>query len=254
VALTHLKKPPVALGFSTDGIDDYIKAGEGAFLYGLDEVMIATWVYIYSQQAIETFRKSHIYARWVPGIFWRGFLIGGEFSIVQTFFSSVIFFVNEATGEFRSFSADCYELDRWVHVVFGYSKLVEKGWIYFNAELALEADITGWHAEGFLGPLDDSLMDGFWLGSNPGGGENYKLITNETYIYDRILSLAEITDLFNIRRNIMEGSVLKLGTLGLVRGTGTQWLDESPYKNHGTVYGAKRCRLCHCNIVRNYGT
>jgi len=52
----------------------------------------------------------------------------------------------------------------------------------------------------------------------------------------------------------MEGCVLKLGSIGLVRGNGTYWLDESPYKNHGTVYGAKRCRFCHCNIVRNYGT
>jgi len=34
----------------------------------------------------------------------------------------------------------------------------------------------------------------------------------------------------------------------LVRGGGTQWLDESPYKNHGTVYGAKRVRCCHCNV------
>jgi len=52
----------------------------------------------------------------------------------------------------------------------------------------------------------------------------------------------------------MDGCVLKLGTVGLVRGGGTQWLDESPYKNHGTVYGAKRVRCCHCNPVVDYGT
>jgi len=84
--------------------------------------------------------------------------------------------------------------------------------------------------------------------------EYFMGIQGEIRLYDRLLSASEIANRNTIRRNIMDGCVLKLGTVGLVRGGGTQWLDESPYKNHGTVYGAKRVRCCHCNVVRDYGT
>jgi len=253
MALAHLKNPPIALGFSSDGVDDYMKAGEGAFLYGQDEVMIVAWVYIPSEQPVETWRKTHLYGRWVPGIFWRCLSIGGDYSKTQTKFFINAFFVNEETGEVRDFAYNCYLLDQWVHVAWGYSKLVEKGLIYVNGDLVVERDITGWHADGFLGVLDDNLIDGFWIGSSTGGAENYKTITSETLIYSRILTAGEIGDLYSIRRNIMDGCVLKLGTVGLVRGGGTKWLDESPFKNHATVYGSKRVRCCHCNVVRDYG-
>ena len=83
---------------------------------------------------------------------------------------------------------------------------------------------------------------------------NFHGLINDVRVYKRALSPEEIYDIFDIRRNIMNGCVLKLGTVGLVRGGGTKWLDESPYKNHGTVYGAKRVRCCHCNPIMWYGT
>jgi len=182
----------IGMALSHDGVDDYVKAGEGAFLYGQDEVMVATWIYIPSEQPVETWRKTHLYGRWVPGIFWRCLSIGGDYSKTQTKFIIVAYFVNEETGEVRDFAYNCYLLDQWVHVAWGYSKLVEKGLIYVNGDLVVERDITGWHADGFLGVLDDNLIDGFWIGSSTGGGENYKIISDETRIYSRILSATEI--------------------------------------------------------------
>jgi len=85
-------------------------------------------------------------------------------------------------------------------------------------------------------------------------GREHSYMMAELRIYDRALTDGEISDLYNVRRNIMDGCVLKLGTVGLVKGGGTKWLDESPYGNHGTVYGAKRVRCCHCNPIMEYGT
>jgi len=79
-------------------------------------------------------------------------------------------------------------------------------------------------------------------------------IMGEFRFYNRVLSETEMNEMYTIRRNILDGCELLLGTVGLVRGGGTQWLDESGHGNHGTVYGAIRVRCCHCNPVVRYGT
>jgi len=82
----------------------------------------------------------------------------------------------------------------------------------------------------------------------------HKGLIPEARVYNRFLSDTELADLYNIRRDIKDGLILKLSTYGLVRGGGSKWLDESGNSLHGTVNGAIRVRCCHCNPIMKFGT
>jgi len=82
----------------------------------------------------------------------------------------------------------------------------------------------------------------------------YNGIVGECIAFNRALSETEMEEIRTLRRNIMDGCVLKLGKVGLVKGGGSKWLDESGYSHHGDVYGAVRVRCCHCNPVVLYGS
>jgi len=126
---------------------------------------------------------------------------------------------------------------------------------------AVMTAVTGSASFYLNGAFKETISVGAYLNEFPlmiarrtGAYDYFNGLVGLVRVYNRALTAAEISDLYNIRRNITNGCVLKLGSLGLIRGGGTQWLDESPYKNHGTVYGAKRVRCCHCNPVVEYGT
>jgi len=230
--MAHLRKPPVALGFSFDGVDDYVEVSPSP-LQPLTELTIACWFNPLSTPP--TYRN----------------LVGDRSTDPS---NSMLYFATtrglrphvytDPSGWLWYNSATILTLNLWHHLVLTWKRPNLR--LYINGVEDANSPATRDEPKVTLARDLRIGLDAIEL---PPDG-----IIDEVRIYNRALSQAEIDDLYSIRRNIMDGCVLKLGTVGLVRGGGTQWLDESPYKNHGTVYGAKRVRCCHCNPVVDYGT
>jgi len=230
--MAHLEKPPIALGFSHDGVDDYVEVPDSASLDLVSEGTIAVWIYLRAKGFAVPLAKG-------AGGGW----VTANYQLRLPLDTSDLYIVVGDGTDFNGAYATL-TLNEWAYFVGIFDGTSLKA--YLNGVLIDTVSQT-------VTPATNNLM----LGIGRAGSDNLgytNVIINEVCIYNRALSLAEISDLYSIRRNIMDGCVLKLGTAGLVRGGGTQWLDESPYKNHGTVYGAKRVRCCHCNVVRDYGT
>jgi len=230
--MTHLERPPIALGFSFDGVDDYISCPDAS---------LKSKAFTLEAQVI--FKALHdgvIIGKFNNGFMWLDI----DYLRVE--------FRNEADTAWRGIPQDggvsySPSVGVWYHIVGTFGGAGTTIRLCVNGELVSE---TGVIDEDPL-IVDEILAVGRWGTS---ASRYLNGIVPLACTYNRALSLEEISDLYNIRRNIMNGCVLKLGTVGLVRGGGTQWLDESPYKNHGTAYGAKRVRCCHCNVPRGYGT
>jgi len=222
-SVTHLVRPPVALAYRFDGADDYVDLDGLINLFEtLSAYCVEVLVYVSSGFVLS---------------FTRGISINFEGRIPAENRFRYTF-----RDEVKGYWIDIYDVtEGWYDLVFQVNGT--KLEIYHNATLVYSTSISGIGREVLHNSLGTN-WDRTRFGSN---------IIAEVRVYDRILTAEEIGDLFSIRRNIMRGCVLKLGALGLIRGGGTKWLDESPYKSHGTVYGAKRVRCCHCNIARDYG-
>jgi len=229
--MAHLEKPPIALGFSHDGVDDYVEVADNPSLDITDKITIEAWV-----------KRT---ANWSD--YWR--LVVGKPTynnyglILEWYSGNPALFNILSNGTRYNVLGDGTPLNEWLHIVGTYDRAEGIMRLYYNGSLNKTKNIGDKPIDVNTEPLK---IGGYGVNVAPA-------IINEVRIYNRALSLTEISDRYSVRRNIMEGCVLKLGTVGLVRGGGTQWLDESPYKNHGTVYGAKRVRCCHCNVVRDYG-
>jgi len=231
-SVAHLVQPAITLGFYHDGVDDYQdlplavfnqdRGSWGGWIYGNFSALPVAKVRIFnSEHSLGYNYEFRTYGNfsWIfaNGTVYTSVYIG---ALVDNEWNQVFF-----TWEYRLATDDT----------------LVKG--YKNGVYIAEGTISG-----KISVPDQYIRLGFW------GGSYFEGIIGELLVFNRVLSNTEISDIHSIRRNIMDGCVLKLGTVGLVRGGGTQWLDESPYKNHGTVYGAKRVRCCHCNVVRDYGT
>ena len=228
--MSHLVKPPFGIGLYLDGVDDYVECPEIRFGSG-----------------------SFTLEVWFMGLSYPGnpqMLIGNYKETTTPFWS--IYWLTD--GRMQSYHRDAggtasraegpvVELGKWY--VFHAVKDAEAGEnrIYYNGELMdAVSDATGDCDSGqktYIGLHLDRYVHGVY---------------GEVRAYKRALSDKEISDRCNLRREIRDGLVLKLSTYGLVRGNGTKWLDESPYRNHGTVYGATRVRCCHCNPIVRFGT
>jgi len=230
--MTHLVQPPIALGFIFDGVDDQVDVPDDPSLDLTDGITIGVWVY--PKASVD----------------WMGIVVKGNdgaenYELLlgdQKLAWAILWTDGTRNSEAPSLS---YKLNEWMHLVIIYEPGQNVRW-YKNGQfvdLGLLPSKTPQTNDVYLG-----------IGREPGTLRFLNGILGEICIFNRILTDAEIGDLCSIRRNIMDGCVLKLGTVGLVRGGGTQWLDESPCKNHGTVYGAKRVRCCHCNPVVDYGS
>jgi len=230
VALAHLKNPPIALGFSLDGVDDYIDCGNDLSLNPTNAITLLALLKRDAMDEEDTFLD-------------RGW---GNPYLLRVMVGNVIQFrlTLSVSGYTNWIGTKIVDTD--MHLIIAtFDNVSGEAKIYLDGEL----DKT-W--TGYVGETLSETAALTRIGAL--GSYRFDFIIGECRIYNRALSPSEISDFYSIRRNIMDGCVLKLGTLGLVRGGGTQWLDESPYKNHGTVYGAKRVRCCHCNVVRDYGT
>jgi len=230
--VAHLERPPIALGFSHDGVDDRVEVADAVELRLLPPFTLAAWVY---PRTLPRLNNDVIQKRY-------DYLINVQSSRKVMLYNSN---PDLAVKDYL-ISASLLPLNEWSHIV-GVWRGVNENFtyeIYINGILDASKSSTLLCYQSTY-----PLRMGRWS-----AGRELDGIIAEPSVYDRALSSAEIGDLYSVRRNIMDGCVLKLGTVGLVRGGGTQWLDESPYKNHGTVYGAKRVRCCHCNVVRDYGT
>jgi len=230
-SMAHLEKPPIALAFYTDGIDDYVEVPyDPSFQFGTGDFTIEIWV-----KTTETPTET------------KHFIGTYNDVAVTPFYAVVLLPTGEGRVAIRDVEGDIAYVDigivndgKWRQLVLRRTETALYGYNNLK-EYSVDASAVG----------DTSNTYDLWI------MRVWSLYIDSIialpHAYDRALSLTEISDRYSVRRNIMDGCVLKLGTLGLVRGGGTQWLDESPYKNHGTVYGAKRVRCCHCNVVRDYG-
>jgi len=245
--MAHLERPPVALGFSFDGGDDYVEVPDSASLDMDIAVSVEWWFY----NPLSYWKDK-----------WQAF-VGKRTGIVTTAkanyginikggtTNAMNLYLNDGTGYdpwLTDFPANQVPCQSWVHAVAVFEQVgtVVEGRLYLNGVLADSGTRT-------ISLADCVNNAPVLVASSTIGYEFNEIIIALLRIYNRVLSEAEIGDLYNVKRNIREGCVLKLGSIGLVRGGRTQWLDESPYKSHGTVYGAKRVRCCHCNVVRDYG-
>jgi len=231
-SMSHLVKPPIALCFSFDGVDDYVEVPHNASLNVPGTIMCL----LKSNEEIAVTHPHHhafIMKRDVN----ETYMLFYERTAGLTFRVIIGGAINDAVKNIT------LEANKWYHIAGTHDGYDVK--LYVNGLLAASTPAVG--------TADTNTKD-IAIGLATWVGVYFDGVIGEVRIYNRALTEDEISDLFNIKRNIMNGCVLKLGTFGLVRGGGTQWLDESPYKNHGTVYGAKRVRCCHCNVVRDYGT
>jgi len=231
-SVAHLEKPPIALGFSHDGVDDYEDLSDTGTEWDFQTFSVSFWI-----KTKDTGKEIM-----GEGAKWRPLTASG---------GAILFWIRglkdgvDSVDTLTGIKNVCDDV--WHHVVCTYELSTLKMQIFADGSLDNSKTTA---VEIYADGNNNQAIGRGYVGSP----SFIEAIISEVHIYNRVLSLAEIGDLYSIRRNIMDGCVLKLGTVGLVRGGGTQWLDESPYKNHGTVYGAKRVRCCHCNVVRDYGT
>jgi len=229
--MAHLERPPIALGFSLDGADDYIRIPHKASidLSTLDEFTVVVlfrplaWADKYFCYLTYKDTRPRIRLTSYDGLSFEAYTVEAAYQAVRELIDRW-----DALGKW-CLAGIGFRKGQGVQFMWNGEYTVWRDWPY-----TIEATTVEIRLGRFDAYYSAVQFAAFW-------------------IYNRVLSAGEISDLYSIRRNIMEGCVLKLGTLGLVRGGGTQWLDEGPYKLHGTVYGAKRVRCCHCNPVVNYG-
>jgi len=229
--MAHLERPPVALGFSFDGVDDRVEVPDSPSLGVTGAITLEAWVKAEAEEFGLICKAETFYAPDVS--YWMNNRGDKRFQ----------FTLSDGAARVDLVGTTLLEAGRWYHVVGRWD----------GAEMRMFVNgVDEGVSEPFAGPINVTPYPvdvgvlrppSIWL----------RGVIALARIYNRALSDAEVSDLYSIRRNIMEGCVLKLGSIGLVRGGGTQWLDESPYKSHGTVYGAKRVRCCHCNPVVDYG-
>jgi len=230
--MAHLEKPPIALGFSYDGVDDFVEVPHDVSLEP-NRLTIAFRIRVKDTGTWQALvRKDETYGAPDEAF---SLSIGYTFDFFR--FEVYTTVLNTLDASFSLVE------DAWYHLAVVYDGSEMR--IYVNGNLIGSKPATG--------DIYYSAHYVLWLGKYV-GLLMFKGVMDDVRIYNRALSADEISDLYNVRRNITDGCVMKLGALGLVRGGGTQWLDEGAYKNHGTVYGAKRVRCCHCNPVVNYGT
>jgi len=230
-SVTHLVKPPVALGFLFDGIDDYVRVPYSTVFdldYGTLEVLARFTAPVGAEEHLLFYR--HI-----------GFMLTRHTD------DRLRYYVWREDGTYvAGWTAYVIPLNIEKHYVLTFDGRYAK--VYVNYD-----EYTYTYDFGNYVPMAKGIKQ-IMIGVDTwGAGYFVPYVVFFARVYNRVLSPEEVSARFNIRKDIMEGCVLKLETLGLVRGGGTKWLDESPYKSHGTVYGAKRVRCCHCNVVRDYG-
>jgi len=236
--MVHLVRPPIALGFDHDGVDDYIITPNMADYFPNESVTIVVWFYAKNSGVIvDELGQTTINVGWHDSQI--EILPTGEVKVRVWALPSVTL----GTVGFNEWHQAVLRYDKTALILDGFLDKVEA-----PTDVSGDRDAPwefGYNLHYAFGPLDST---------NLGDGTYFDGIIALILIYNRPLSASEIADLYDNFKDIKEGLVLKLGTYGLVRGNGTKWLDESPYKNHATVYGPKRVRCCHCNIVRDYGT
>jgi len=239
--MAHLEKPPIALGLSFNGETDWCQAPASGV--GIkEELTLVVWTRP-SEQIFGAYEdhKDIVASQCLGGGgFWRISTRGG-FNTTNLLTLQIGWIAGVDTW-WPPPNAMAV-INEWNHLVLVLNRNTGKASFYRNGEFIAETSVS-------VGTKPTTS----YVNIARDCAGYYKGIIGEVRIYNRALTPTEISDLYNIRRNIMEDCALRLGPIGLVRGTGTQWLDDSPYKNHGTIYGAKRVRCCHCNIVRNYGT
>jgi len=229
--MAHLVKPPVALGYSFDGVDDWVK-----FTFPDD---VATK--LQQELTIEALVYFPVFNPDKRGrVFDRGYRPHAWVERNKMIFTTIA--LEDGTPHSATWTPPVtLDVGMWLHLIYMYKA---KSFVKFAYNANISPDIS------FPYTIETPVVGGniavFWGYYTTGLFVLFSM-------YSRVLTSEEVNDLFNIRRNIMKDCVLKFGIVGLVRGGGTKWLDEGPYKLHGTVYGAKRVRCCHCNPVVNYG-
>jgi len=230
--MSHLVKPPIPLAFYFDGADDHIKVVNvpvntepGSYN------TICFWMYWYGTLNQMPFGWNLAYDLWISSYNNFGFNTGG----------GDVYGIPNAQQKLAN---------KWVYIcaIFPNEYPTYEPSLYINAEKQTLSLLQGSRNKR---SCTTTLYISGW-----GVNTAYKFggLISDFRAYNRVLTDVEINELYNIRRDIKDGLILKLGIVGLVRGGGTQWLDESGYGNHGTVYGAIRVRCCHCNPVVRYGT
>ena len=240
--MSHLVKPPFGLGYYFNGVAGKVEIPDSPSLQPDTYFTVVAWALVRTLPQVD---YDH-----VP-IIWRGNNIGWgndyHFRIAIRSDGTVTWGSGGQDGAEYFFDGGNIS-DKLNQFVF-YAYVADGATLraYINAvEVATRGATPPYMVAGYKTYLGWANRNGVDVYVNG--------IVSEARMYSRVLTPEEISDLYNIGRNIMDDCVLKLGTVGLVRGGGTQWLDESGYGNHGTVYGAIRVRCCHCNPVVRYGT
>ena len=241
--MSHLVKPPFGLGWYFNGTDAYIEVPNSDVINLMN---------VHRRTLIVWFKANDVVKRQV--IYEEGGTVNGFNIYIDNEKLYCGFWGTAITNTWLSIPFT--DTSDWHVVIFVFDgdNGIQK--VYLDGVEVASSNKTG-YVPTHSGKIGIGAMNNdtyFHDGSKSGTGYYFNGIISEERIYNRVLTETEISDLYSIRRNIMDECVLKLGTVGLVRGGGTQWLDESPYGNHATVHGAIRVRCCHCNPVVRYGT
>jgi hypothetical protein len=173
---------------SHNGVNGYEKNSDLS-LYGRDEILIESWVYISSNPSVARFAKTDMYGRALPApLYWYGFYLSVSNTSPITSFYLIARLYNSGTASIKSYSYEVVLVDQWVHVAWGISKTTQRTYFYVNGVLMRSDDISSDLASGFITALDDSLVKGFSVGSNIYGQEWMKMGSDELRISDTIRS------------------------------------------------------------------
>jgi len=176
--MAHLEKPPIALAYNFDGIDDYVEVNHNPTLALYDEVTIEAWIYLTGDTSVRE--------------------IVGKFANYDLRKSNgnKLRFVYQKTGTSTWYTFDSawtIPFNEWHHVVAVYS--------YTQGFLKLYVD--GQLTDNFttnIFQLKGELTTPVRIGSSTGTAEFWNGIIDEVSIYNRALTAEEIKHLYELGR------------------------------------------------------
>jgi hypothetical protein len=160
---------------SFDGLDDYVRVEHSASLVFTNNITIEVWIY-----------PKNV------SVFWNAIVLKGS-SVdwnchLQLYYSSVEW-STYTTGSNDLYSVSSLSNDVWYHIVVTYDGSTKK--IYINGRLDNSASVSG-YLRSSTSPLGiGAFIDGGNL------SRYFKGIIDEVRIYNRALTAAEISDLYN---------------------------------------------------------
>lgn len=224
-------------GLLFNGQDSYLEVPNFS-LYGKDEIMVESLIYVPSYQMRNNTKKSHMYGCQYPApAYWNGLYLAPittNYVISELYMFVTLYRSSDNTKIVYKYPVS--KLNDFVHLAWGVSKSKKKTYFYIDGELVSSNDISSDLVNGYIIPTDDANINSFTIGANSTNAEFMRIITSYVRVYSRILSQDEIqSNMSNPYNPVSDGLEL---WLPIKNGYGNTIVDYSGNGNNGKVYNA----------------